>query len=162
VLARLLGEFRYAVSTRAAADLSAAELETCAALVRNGLAVRGDTKAKLQRAAELAVATCLGNIVGVGAIKLVRPDYALKIAKRSGFDFPSETPELGYVSVDGNHKDNGLSGRITAQLLKDKKTPFFATTDDKYMKSTLIKAGFTCQGGEWEGDRGQLSLWLRA
>jgi hypothetical protein len=161
VLVRLLGEFRYEVKTCVAADLSAADLDTAAALVKNGAAVRGDTKRKLQRATELAAARCRGQVVGVGAIKVKNEDRARNVAQSSQFQFPPETPELGYVAIDDHHKDNGLSFRITAQLLRDKKSAFFATTDDKYMKSTLGKAGFSRKGQEWQGERGQLSLWIR-
>jgi hypothetical protein len=161
VLVRLLGEFRYELKTCVAAELSQTDLDTCAGLVKDGGAVRGDTKTKLQRATELAVATCRGKVVGVGAIKMKNPARAESVAKSSEFVFSAETPELGYVAIDKEHKDNGLSGRLTAQLLKNKKTPFFATTDDTYMKRTLGKAGFAPKGQEWPGGRAQLSLWIR-
>ncbi len=161
VLVRLLGEFRYEVGSCVAADLSDADLDTAAALVKNGGAVRGDTKRKLQRAIELATATCRGQVVGVGAIKATNESRARSVAQSSQFEFPPETPELGYVVVDDRHKDNGLSLRITAQLLLLKKAAFFATTDDQFMKSTLGKAGFSRKGRDWQGERGQLSLWIR-
>jgi hypothetical protein len=162
VLARLLGEFRYKLRTCLASDLSAAELDACATLVTNGRAVRGDSKTKLQNAAELAVAFHRDEVVGVGAIKGGdRSAYASKVAQRSQFAFPAETPELGYISVHDAHKGNGLSEKVLALLLKNKSGPLFATTDDKFMKSTLSKAGFVCKGQRWKGDRGQLSLWIR-
>jgi hypothetical protein len=124
--------------------------------------VRGDSKANLKNAEELAVVFHRDEVVGVGAIKGGnRSDYVSKIAQRSLFAFPAETPELGYVSIHDGHKGNGLSERIVALLLKGKTGALFATTDDKFMKSTLSKAGFLCKGKEWKGDRGQLSLWIR-
>jgi hypothetical protein len=161
VLVRLLGEFRYKLKTCTASDLSEADLVACAALVKNGGAVRGDCKTKLLRANELAVVTCGGSVVGIGAIKGARPGRASGIAEKSQFLFPPDTLELGYVSVEGNHKGNGVSDRITTQLLENKTTAFFATTDDPFMKRTLGKAGFEPRGQEWPGDRGQLSLWIR-
>jgi len=161
VLVRLFGEFRYTLRSCVASELSAAELETCSTLVKNGGAVQGDCKEKLQKASELAVALCRGEVVGVGANKGIRADYASRIAERSKFEFSPDTPELGYVSVNDDHKGNGLSDRIVAQLLRHEATPFFATTDDGYMMSTLRKSGFVRKGDAWKGDRGQLTLWLR-
>jgi hypothetical protein len=161
VLARLVGEFRYTLRSCVASELSAAELEACSTLVKNGGAVQGDCNEKLQKASALALALCRDEVVGVGAIKGVRVDYASRIADRSQFAFSPDTPELGYVSVHDDHKGNGLSERIVDQLLRHKPSPFFATTDDEFMKSTLSKAGFVRNGGAWQGDRGQLTLWLR-
>ena len=50
---------------------------------------------KVQNARILAVASKGGMIVGVRSIKRYRPDRAADIARRSGFGFPEETPELG-------------------------------------------------------------------
>ncbi|MEA2166571.1 MAG: hypothetical protein QOK37_4698 [Thermoanaerobaculia bacterium] len=162
LLARLLGEFRYELRVYVASELSAAELETCSTLVKNGGAVRGDCKEKLRNASELVVVRCHDEVVGFGAIKGVRADYASKIAQRSHFAFSPDTSELGYVAVHGTHQGYGLSERIVAQLLRDKKTtPCFATTDNRHMASTLSRAGFVRKGDSWPGDRGQLTLWLR-
>jgi hypothetical protein len=51
--------------------------------------------------------------------------------------FHRRRQKLGYVQVDSNHKDNGLSSRVAAKLLKDKMSPLFATTDHTFMKRTL-------------------------
>jgi len=162
VLARLLGEFRYQISSAQPAQLSDIELSAAATLVQNGGAVQGNCKRHLQNASELALVLCHDALVGVGAIKSVRANYASTIATRSRHAFPSDTPELGYVSVHPDHRGNGLSERIVAHLLADKATPFFATTDDENMKRTLRNAGFAHKGAEWPGERGQLTLWVRA
>jgi len=162
VLARLLGEFRYKISSVQPAQLSDIELSAAATLVQNGGAVQGDCKRHLQNASELALVLCRNALVAVGAIKGVRANYASSIATRSQHPFRSDTPELGYVSVHPEHQGNGLSERIVAHLLADKATPLFATTDDENMKRTLSNAGFARKGAEWPGERGQLTLWLRA
>jgi RimJ/RimL family protein N-acetyltransferase len=97
----------------------------------------------------------------LGAIKRIRRGYASAIGERSGIEFPSGTPELGYVAVDEKHRGNRLSPRIVAELLKKNAAPLFATTDNDRMKNTLEKAGFRRQGREWDGKRGRLSLWLK-
>jgi hypothetical protein len=117
--------------------------------------------AELPRAVAVAVARRGDEIVGVGAIKRVRTDYAARRADLSGAPFNPDTPELGYVAVDGNHRSKGLSGRIVAALLSKHNGPLFATTDNQYMKSTLTTAGFVQKGCEWKGGRGTLSLWLK-
>ena len=73
------------------------------------------------------------------------------VAKSSGFDFPPETPELGYVAVDANHKRRGLSHRIVAELLSKRSGPLFATTDKEAMRIALDRAGFVRKGKDWQG-----------
>ena len=161
VLARLLGEFRYTVKRCTPSELTLAELDACASLVKTGGAVGGDCKTKLQNASQVVVVLHREEVVGVGAVKGVRSGYASTIAQRSGCPFAPETRELGYVSVHATHKGNGLSERIVGHLLDDGASPLFATTDDKYMMSTLMRTGFVRKGNEWPGGRGQLTLWLR-
>jgi RimJ/RimL family protein N-acetyltransferase len=115
---------------------------------------------KLRSAKLLAVARSGNEIVGVGSIKRVRTDRASGIADKSGFAFPAQTPELGYVAVDPQHWRNGLSHRLVAALLAGKQGGLFATTFDERMKKTLAAAGFTQQGREWPGRNHQLSLWV--
>ena len=122
---------------------------------------RKSAAAELPRAAVLAIARAGERIVGVGAIKRARPAYAGRIAKRSEFAFDPDMPELGYVAVDGNHGNRGLSRRIVVALLSEHDGTLFATTDSDYMKKTLAGAGFVQNGQEWKGQRGRLSLWIR-
>lgn len=97
----------YSVSACAPGHLSDAELATCADIVRDGGAVTISLE-KLQNARTLAVARKSGAIVGVGSIKRDRPDRAVDIARDSAFDFPKETPELGYVRSLRSTADEGF------------------------------------------------------
>ncbi len=153
----------YEVESCAPVDLAPAELASCLVIIRSGEAVdRNSAAAELPRAALLAIArTGSKKIVGVGAIKRVRAGYAARIAQRSGATFDPTTPELGYVAVDGGHRNRGLSRRIVAALLSQHKGGLFATTDSQYMKKTLAGSGFVQNGHEWKGRRGRLSLWTR-
>jgi predicted GNAT family N-acyltransferase len=139
--------------------LDEGDLNRCVAVIRAGGAADVDST-KLRAATVLALAKNGDEMVGVGSIKPVRTDYATRIAKKSGFDFPPETPELGYVAVDAAHRGKGLSHRLVAELLRGQKSRLFATTDDRFMKRTLSAAGFVEKGREWKGRRGQLSLWV--
>jgi hypothetical protein len=94
-------------------NLSDAELATCVEIVKDGGAVAISLE-KLQNARILDVARKAGMIVGVGSIKRDRPDRAADIARRSGFGFPEETPELGYVAVAPQHRRQGLSYQLVA------------------------------------------------
>ncbi len=152
----------YDVKACAPSDLSSAEFAACVAVIKEGDAVDPDSaEAELPHAKVLAVARKRDDIVGVGAIKRPRPQYAARIAARSGYSFDPNTPELGYVAVDPKHKKHGLSHRIVAELLSKHEGPLFATTHHPRMKKTLEKPGFVQKGGEWKGRRGQLSLWTR-
>lgn len=144
-------------------NLDHAEMAACIAMVKKGEAVDPQSAAReLARASLLAVVRKGRQVVGVGAIKRPRPGYATeKIAKPSGHAFPADTPELGYVAVDPEHRGKHLSPKIVAALLAEHQGPLFATTDCERMKTVLSKAGFLHKGDEWMGKRGQLSLWLK-
>ena len=141
-------------------NLTESELSTCLNIIRDGGAVAINLE-KLRNARMLALARWDGVIVAVGAIKNNRPERAADIALKSGFSFPKETPELGYVSVSRQHRRKGLSHQLVGSLLKAVPGGLFATTDDEHMMKTLSGAGFTRQGSEWLGHRGRLSLWLK-
>jgi hypothetical protein len=92
----------YEVTRCVSRDLSESELEACAEIILAGEAVDPEwARAQLPLAISIAVARLAGEIVGVGAIKQVRPGYAASIARRSEFAFSTDTPELGYVAVAG-------------------------------------------------------------
>jgi hypothetical protein len=150
----------YSVSACTPGDLSEADLASCVEIVRDGGAVAISPE-KLQKARMLAVARKGGVIVGVASIKSDRPDRAADIARKSGFRFPKETPELGYVAVAPQHRRQGLSHQLVDPLVKARPGGLFATTDDEHMIRTLSGAGFVRRGREWRGRRGQLSLWLK-
>ena len=132
------------------------------AIIKDGGAVKLRTMRRdLTRSQMLAIARYRTQIVAVGAIKLVRKEYAAGIAVKSKYSFPADTPELGYVAVDLAHQGHGLSHQITHLLLSQHTGRLFATTDCPRMKKTLTDAGFCQEGKEWEGERGTLSFWER-
>ena len=141
-------------------DLTPQELKRCMAIIGDGGAVNLTTmKRDLPRSSVLAIARHNNEIIAVGAIKPLRKQYAAAVAVKSGFAFPSETLELGYVAVDPAHRGRGLSHQITKLLLSRHTGRLFATTDNPQMKKTLAEAGFRQEGKEWEGERGTLSFW---
>lgn len=153
----------YDVIACAPGELSSQELARCVAIIREGEAVDPRYAAvELPRARALAVACKGTEIVGVGAIKRLRPDYAARKGRESGHAFDKNMPELGYVAVDPQHRGHLLSHRLVSALLANHRGPLFATTDNAAMKRTLAKAGFKKKGHDWTGGRGQLSLWIRA
>ncbi|MBL0158846.1 MAG: GNAT family N-acetyltransferase [Bryobacterales bacterium] len=120
---------------------------------------------KLRAATTLVLARKESRIVGVGTIKGVRKKYAAGIAgpRKSGYAFPSESPELGYVAVDPEHQRKGLSFRLVTELLRDRVGGVFATTDHEAMKKTLTTAGFERKGKGWRSQRNaELSLWIKS
>jgi predicted amidohydrolase len=146
---------------RCAGDVDEADLEKCVSIIRSGGAVNVDI-AKLRSATVLVLAKRGADVVGIGSVKRIRPDYAAGIADKSGFPLTPDSPELGYIAVDDRHRGNGLSHRLVGELLRERSGGLFATTDDKYMKRTLVSAGFVQRGREWEGNRGLLSLWIKS
>lgn len=141
-------------------ELRGDDLEHCVAIIRAGGAVTIDGS-KLQQAGVVMLAKKGDAIVGAGTIKKSRPDYAAKKAKESGFAFPADTPELGYVAIAAAHRGKHLSDRIVAELVATQAGRLFATTDNPFMQKTLLKAGFVEKGKPWKGKRGTLSLWIR-
>src|SRR5260370_37423473 len=101
----------YSLKACAPGDLSDAQLATCVEIVRDGGAVAISLE-KLQNARMLAVASKGGMIVGGGSIKRDRPDRAADIARRSGFGFPGETPELCYVADAPQHRRQWISYQL--------------------------------------------------
>ncbi len=141
-------------------DLTKREMTACIDLVTEGEAVGLEyVKKELPLASILAIARIDDHIVGVGAIKRTRRDYAAKISRESGVTFPRETPELGYVAVAPDHQGHGLSHRLAGALLAQHKGRLFSTTYNDRMKQTLEKAGFVKRGKEWKGREFLLSFW---
>jgi hypothetical protein len=151
----------YEVTHCVAGDLSESELEACAEIITAGEAVDPEwARVQLPLAISIAVARLAEEVVGVGAIKQVRPGYASSIAARSEFAFSADTPELGYVAVAERHRRLGLSHRILTCLTDDREGALFATTDDANMKKALLAAGFAerGKGGPDNGDRYRFGL----
>lgn len=153
----------YAVAAHEPTDVAKADMEACIAIVQAGGAVDPTAAAmEIPKARVLAVARKGKEIVGVGAIKRVRRGYARQITRSSDRTFSFDTPELGYVVVEPEHREQGLAFRIVAELLSAYEGPLFATTDNDHMKRTLSKATFLQVGQQWGGRRGRRSLWVRA
>ena len=153
----------YEVKVCAPDALSDSEWGRCVEIVAAGGAVAVN-EAKLRAATTLVLARKGSKIVGVGTIKGVRKNYAAGIAgaEKSGYTFPSETPELGYVAVDPDHQRKGLSLSLVTELLRDSVGGLFATTDHEAMKKTLTTAGFERKGKGWQSQRNaELSLWIK-
>ncbi|MBF8266998.1 MAG: hypothetical protein HW388_506 [Dehalococcoidia bacterium] len=152
----------YEVAACTPGELSKADLAACLAIIRDGGAVDPESAAaEIPKGRVLVVVRSGRDVVGVGAIKRVRRTYASGVAGHSGEPFPPDTPELGYVAVDPNHRGKGLAPCIVAALLSKHTGGLFATTDNCRMKRTLAKAGFVQRGAEWDGQRGRLSLWIK-
>jgi hypothetical protein len=153
----------YEIKARAPRQVSLRDLRQCIGIVKAGDAVDSESAAvEIPRAQVLALASTGNFIVGVGAIKRRRPEYASHIAERSGASFDLNAPELGYIAVDSKHQGHELSGRIVQELLSSHADALFATTSSERMKKTLAQAGFVQKGSEWEGRKNQqLSLWIK-
>jgi hypothetical protein len=162
-MAENCGSSEYTVNASAPSALSQTELADCVTLIASGGAVDpSSAKRELPYATSVATARKSDTVVGVGAIKRIRRGYASSISKHSGVNFPSDTPELGYVRIHDDHQRKGLSRRIVTALLSGYGGAVFATTSSAAMKKTLREAEFCMEGCEWEGKSGaQLSLWLR-
>jgi hypothetical protein len=144
------------------ADLSRSERGNCIRIVQQGLAVNPESAAyEVPRAVLIAVLRAGTEIIGTGAVKRMRSKYALDIARQSQFPFDAERHELGYIAIDNRHRGKHLSHKILAALVSKYDRPLYATTDNENMKRSLRKAGFKREGKAWQGNRGNLSLWLK-
>lgn len=154
----------YDVAACRPGELSELELALCIEILKAGGAV-DVSLARLSRAQALAIARLGKQIVGVGAIKRINSRYAGRIALRSGFEFPNDMPELGYVAVDARHGNQELSKRVVATLLSIKPAALYATTYSEYMSRTLAAHGFVRKGREWPSEQKptlSLSLWVES
>lgn len=153
----------YEIRARVPSRIPLRDLSHCTKIVRIGDAVDPDSASvELPRSEVLAFALAGDRIVGVGAIKRRRPVYARQIAERSGVSFDPNTPELGYVAVEADHRGRRLSELIVRELLANHPGPLFATTSSERMRSTLARVGFVERGHSWPSRNGeQLSLWIK-
>jgi len=155
----------YTISQVGLEGLRPADLDACIAILLAGGAVNVvSARSELPKAATLAIARyehSQGPIVGLGAIKRRRPQYALKQSENSGIIFDPSSLELGYIAVDPKHRQKGLAGNLLSDLVSRYNGPLWATTDAVWMKKALAREGFVQRGREWQGSRGVLSLWLR-
>ena len=161
------GDFSYDVEICDPSDLSRTEIDRCIEIISKGGAVTESFVFEfLPKAKMLAVArSCSeGDIVGIGALKFVRPGHAEDIAgkNKSNFSFDANTTELGFIAIDEKYRNRHISSTIVKQLCSvHKEGSLFATTDSDKMKKTFKRLNFKQQGEEWRGNRGTLSLWIR-
>ncbi len=153
----------YEIKASTPSQVSLKTLSHCIGIVRTGNAVDPVAAAlELPRAEILALASTGNLVVGVGAIKRRRPEYARQIAESSGGSFDPNTSELGYIAVDPEHRGQRVSERIVGELLAKHAGPLFATTSSERMKRALARVGFVERGDGWPGRNGeQLSLWIK-
>ena len=159
---------KYTVVSKPGRDLTPDEVAACTAAIDEGGALENPTTAKqeLPHAIVVAILHCDGNVVGVGAIKRPRPDYAKRIAgaKKSGFAFNSQMNELGYVAILRTHR-GGRSGLVLNSLLVHFNGPLWATTSSELMKYSLANRGFERKCNEWSSQthpEKMLSLWIKS
>lgn len=138
-----------------------------AQLVKDGGAIVG-TIAQIRlrlgntRALALLREAGTGRIVGFAALKT--PSAGYRAAKFDVAGVPlaafEQAPELGYVVIADDMRGQRLSGALVDEIARQLVGPAFATTDNKMMHSNLARAGFERVGREWQGHKGQLSLWV--
>ncbi|HET9415191.1 MAG TPA: hypothetical protein VFO74_13845 [Pseudolabrys sp.] len=153
-----------AIKVSFADEPSSKEIENWVALLAEGAAVDTESAAaELPLAASVALARDGPDLVGLGAIKRKRPQYAASLTRKSGFQIGHDWHELGYMVVRKSHQGQGLSLLIARKLLSSfSRSTLFATTSHPNMKRTLARVGFVEQGREWPGQSGGiLSLWIR-
>lgn len=154
----------YEVKPYLPSELSKTEINRFLSIIKEGKAVDfASAEEQLPLAQVVAIARLGDEIVGVGAIKQRRADYAARIVKKTGFSFDENMLELGYVARDKSHRGHSLSESIVSTLLAAMpEGPLFATTSNGKMKESLRAAGFVKRGKEWLGrDKKRISLWLR-
>lgn len=103
------------------------------------------------------------EIVGLGAIKRTRKDYAAETAKKSGFEFEDKTSELGYVAVHKHYEGEGIAKAMVRFLLECFQDELFATTYNKRMAKVLERYGFCKRGHTWRNmdNTADISLYIR-
>lgn len=151
----------HVIERRSAGALSEFELQTAVELLRNGAAVDPNSAARTLPRSTVVLVHRGDLMVGVGAIKPVRPRYFNSLLASSNAVAGSALPELGYVTVAATDRRRDLSTRIVAALLDGFCGGLFATTGNPAMERTLSRFSFAVTGQPWEGERGPLRLWLR-
>lgn len=142
-------------------ELAEKDLRQCVSLIAGGDAVDPSTAEEhLPHCLFVVVKRDGDQIVGVGAVKGQRPNYASTVARRSAFEFDPQMHELGYVVVRESHRKRGISKALTERLLALFEGPLFATTSNEHMERTLSGSGFVRRGGSWKSHKNEdLNLW---
>lgn len=142
--------------------LSREDWEQVKAILGDGEAVNLESALReIPRAPVFAIGRVLTSVIGIAAIKRPRPNYAAAKMKDAHFEFDPQMNELGYVAIHPDHKGNHYSGQLVDAVVAAFNKPLFSTTDSREMKFTLGNRGFVQRGCAWQGERGELTLWLR-
>jgi hypothetical protein len=145
-------------------DMSKEDFQACLVLIKEGSAVNvARAEKEFFKAMLISVRREAAETVGVGVVKMQRPDYASHIATKAGLSFDDKMHEIGYISVKKDCEGRGHCQAILQSLLLGfPNRPVFATTFTPAMKHILEKSGFVRRGKEWVGDRGDdVSLWIK-
>lgn len=155
----------FSVHACKATELSVADIGRAIEIVKGGAAV--DTarlRTNLLASEWIVLVSCGSDLAGVGAIKGDRANYLQRVAHKSDYTIPTDSHELGYVSVSPRYRGNHLSNIIVEKLLAAYKGDVFATTFNPRMMQTLRVTGFERVGREWpsvESPGSLVSLWIR-
>ena len=145
-------------------ELSAEDLNKSLSVLEEGKAVNlASARAELPIAPVVVLKRIDGKVVGLGAIKRQRPDYAADKARASGYDLDPNMHEVGYVAVRQAFGERGVLwadhgcpvvGVAAAAVLGDDIESVYG--------ETLTRAGFDPRGEPWAGASGNvLRLWIR-
>jgi hypothetical protein len=144
-----------------AKELSKELQEECVELVRLGGEIDAGLEGNvLTQTQQLAVLRGVDHVIGVGAIKIVRPDRSREVSARAKCEFDPELPELGYIAVHPDCRNTGLSRSIVKALLSCVASDCWATTRNESMRSVLEKYGFSAMGESWITNSEKDPLWL--
>lgn len=145
--------------------LTTSEKILCIEILKSGAAVSiQSAEVELSMSPYVALVTNHDeDIVGLGAVKRTREDYAVSTAKKSGFDFVETMAELGYIAVQNQYEGKGIAKAIVGLLLGCCPYELFATTYNARMAKILEKYGFCKRGHTWRNvdNTTDVSLYLR-
>lgn len=145
--------------------ITTAEKISCIEILKSGAAVSiQSAEVELSMSPYVALVTNDDDdIVGLGAIKRTREDYAASTAKKSGFDFVETMAELGYIAVQKQYERRGVAKEIVSRLLECSPNELFATTYNERMARLLEKYSFFKRGHTWRNmdNTADISLYIR-
>jgi hypothetical protein len=119
----------YRVAFAGTGELTPAVVERCLVILERGGAVDiPSARRELPLAPLVVLVRHRETVVGLGAIKRIRENYAADKAMKSGAPFDPKTAEFGYVAVDDDHQGHGLSKAIANLLLEKNTETLFGTT----------------------------------
>ena len=149
-------QLSYCFETRDPATWQQGELDTCLALLAEGGAVDMHyATILLPRARTVALARHGAEIVGLAALKALRPSYNETVSRKSGFQLPADSLEMGYVVVSEQHRGRELASTLVSRLIPISRGRLFATTYAPAMIHILSAQGFEVFGKAWKSRNGK-------